>query len=160
MVNMEHAWVLPAIPAGAFIFLALFHNYLPRKGDFVAIAAIIAAFVAMLMVGADLLDQLPVTGADLVGTDSGFDWLKIPEADFIMRIGFHVDQLTMVMLLCVTFVGMLVQIYSTGYMAHTDEHGHKHYEPRYGWYYAVISMFIAAMLTLVLADNFLLLYIC
>ena len=76
-----------------------------------------------------------------------------------MRVGFRVDQITFVMLAAVTFVGMLVQIYSTGYMAHTDEQGHKHYEVRYSWYYAVLSLFIAAMLTLVLADNFLLLYI-
>src|SRR6185295_3690541 len=151
MVNMDHAWLLPALPAAAFVILALFQSYLPRKGDFVAIAAIIASFVAMLMVASDLFGQLPVAAADLVGNESGFDWAKIPSADFVMHIGFHVDQLTMVMLLCVTFVGMLVQIYSTGYMAHTDEHGHKHYEPRYSWYYAVLSLFIAAMLTLVLA---------
>src|SRR6185436_3746467 len=106
MVNMEHAWLLPALPAAAFVILALFQSYLPRKGDFVAIAAIVASFIAMLMVAGDLFDQ-------------------IPSADFVMHIGFHVDQLTMVMLLCVTFVGMLVQIYSTGYMAHTDERGHK-----------------------------------
>ena len=54
------------------------------------------------------------------------------------------------MLAAVTLVGMLVQIYSVGYMKG---------EPRYGWYYAVLSLFIASMMTLVLADNFLLLYI-
>ena len=150
MVNMDQAWLLPAFPAGALVILSLFHNYLPRKGDFVAISAIIASFIAMLMVAADLFEQLPAAASGLVGTNSGFDWIKIEDMDFIMRIGFHVDQLAMVMLAVVTFVGMLVQIYSLGYMKG---------EIRYGWYFAVISLFIASMLTLVLADNFLLLYI-
>jgi NADH-quinone oxidoreductase subunit L len=53
------------------------------------------------------------------------------------------------MLLVVTIVGLCVQVYSLGYM-HGDE--------RIGWYYAVLSLFSAAMLAVVLADNFLMLY--
>src|SRR5256885_14946242 len=159
MVDMEHAWLLPALPAGAFVILALLNPYLPRKGDFVAIIASILAFVGFIFVAFDLFDQLPVQASSIVNNTSGFEWMKIAKIDFALRIGFRVDQITVVMLCAVTFVGMLVQIYSTGYMAHTDEHGHKHYEVRYSWYYAVLSLFIAAMLTLVLADNFLLLYV-
>ena len=150
MVDMEQAWLLPALPAGAFVILAFFSGYLPRRGDWVAISAAVASFVLFLFVAADLFDQLPVFAEELVGNESGFDWVEVPEIDFLLRIGFHVDQLTIVMLSAVTFVGMLVQIYSVGYMKG---------EPRYGWYYAVLSLFIAAMMTLVLADNFLLLYI-
>ncbi len=150
MVTMEQAWLLPAIPAAAFVIIALFHNYLPRKGDFVGVAAVIAAFVCFIFVAADLFGQLPASAADLVNNNSGFEWMKIPAVDFSLRIGFHVDQITVVMLCVVSFVGMLVQIYSLGYMKG---------ERRYGWYYAVLCLFIASMLTLVLADNFLLLYI-
>jgi NADH-quinone oxidoreductase subunit L len=149
-MTMEEAWLLPALPAGAFVILALFHNYLPRKGDFVAIAAAVASFVLFLLVAADLFDQLPAAGAELVNNTSGFDWVEIEQIDFLLRIGFRVDQITIVMLAAVTFVGMLVQIYSLGYMKG---------EVRYGWYYAVLSLFIASMMTLVLADNFLLLYV-
>jgi len=149
-VDMEQAWLLPAIPAVAFVVLALVHGYLPRRGDWVAIGASIASFVLFLFVAVDLFDQLPAAGAELVNNTSGFDWVEVPEIDFLLRIGFRVDQLTIVMLAAVTFVGMLVQIYSVGYMKG---------EPRYGWYYAVLSLFIASMMTLVLADNFLLLYI-
>jgi NADH-quinone oxidoreductase subunit L len=148
---MEQAWLLPALPALAFVILAFFHGYLPRRGDWVAIAAAIASFVLFIFVAVDLFDQLPVSADQLVNNESGFDWVKVENIDFLLRIGFHVDQLTVVMLAAVTFVGMLVQIYSTGYMKG---------EPRYGWYYAVVSLFIAAMMTLVLADNFLLLYMC
>jgi NADH-quinone oxidoreductase subunit L len=146
---MEEAWLLPAIPAVAFVVLALFHGYLPRRGDFVAIGAAIASFVLFLFVALDLIDQLPAAGAALVNNTSGFTWVEIPQIDFELRIGFRVDQLTLVMLAAVTFVGMLVQIYSIGYMKG---------EPRYGWYYAVLSLFIAAMMALVLSDSFLLLY--
>src|SRR4051794_18796484 len=164
MVTMENAWILPALPLSAFVILALLNfagiaQNLPRKGDFIAIIAIVLAFLGFISVAIDLFDQLPRTGTALVNNTSGFDWIHIPEIDFTMRVGFRVDQITFVMLAAVTFVGMLVQIYSTGYMAHTDEHGHKHYEVRYSWYYAVLSLFIAAMLTLVLSDNFLLLYV-
>ncbi len=150
MVDMDQAWLIPAIPAIAFVVLALFHSYLPRQGDFVAIGAIIVSFVLALFVIGDLLGQLPAGPGKLVNNLSGFDWLKIEEIDFVLRIGFRVDQLTIVMLSVVTFVGMIVQVYSLGYMKG---------EARYGWYYAVLSLFIASMLALVLADNFLLLYI-
>src|SRR5581483_71963 len=159
MVDMEHAWLLPALPAGAFVILAFLHPYLPRKGDFIAIIASILAFLGFIGVAADLFGQLPAQGTAIINNTSGFEWMSVDKIGFSLRVGFRVDQITVVMLCAVTFVGMLVQIYSTGYMAHTDEHGHKHYEPRYGWYYAVLSLFIASMMTLVLSDNFLLLYV-
>jgi len=149
-MGMEQAWLLPALPAAAFVILALFHGYLPRRGDFLAVGAAIASFVLFLFVAVDLFDQLPLPGHELTNNVSGFDWLEIEEIDFLLRIGFRVDQITIVMLAAVTFVGMLVHIYSMGYMKG---------EPRYGWYFAVLSLFIAAMMTLVLADNFLLLYV-
>ena len=151
MVNMEQAWLLPAVMAGAFIVLALFHNYLPRQGDFIGVGAAIVTFIMFLMVLGDAMGHLPAGPGELYElSNEGFDWLKIEQIDFVMRIGFTVDQITLVMLACVTLVGMLVQIYSMGYMRG---------ERRYGWFYGVLSLFIAAMLTLVLADNFLLLYI-
>ena len=64
--------------------------------------------------------------------------------------GILVDPLTIAMLGLVTFVALMVQVYSLAYM---------HGDPRFGWYFAVHSLFAAAMLTLVLADNFLLLYV-
>jgi len=150
---MEQAWLLPAIPAVAFVFLA-FSKFLriplPREGDFIGVGASIAIFIIMLMVAFDLFDQLPLYAEELTKNTAGFDWIKIDAIDFVLRVGFHVDQITIVMLICVTFVGMLVNIYSLGYMKG---------EPRYGWYYAVLALFVASMLTLVLADNFLLLYV-
>ena len=74
--------------------------------------------------------------------------------DFSLRIGFTVDAIAIVMIGVVTTVALMVNLYSTQYMRH---HGKP--EPRYWWYFTVLSLFVGAMLTLVLADNLLLLYV-
>jgi NADH-quinone oxidoreductase subunit L len=66
-----------------------------------------------------------------------------------LSIGIQLDAVSAIMLLVVTVVGACVQVYSLGYM---------HRDARQGWYFAVLSLFTAAMLLLVLADDFLLLY--
>src|SRR3970040_171227 len=144
MVGMEQACLIPAIPAAAFVALLLFGKYLPRRGDWVGIGAIAASFVLFFPVLVDLLDKL---GGPGVPGRHGWDWVSF--GDFELRLGFQVDQLTIVMLAVVTFVALMVQVYSTGYMKG---------DPKYGWYFAAMSLFVASMLTLVLADNFLLLY--
>src|SRR5712692_2755902 len=163
-IGMQQAWLLPALPAAAFAFLALanffFAGYLPRKGDFIAIGAMLASFILFFPVAHDLARHLPAApGALDKINSSGFDWMKFSGVAYLvslgqnvyaLRVGFFVDQVTIVMLGVVTFVALMVEIYSLGYMKG---------EVRYGWFYAVLSLFVAAMLTLVLADNFLLLYI-
>jgi NADH-quinone oxidoreductase subunit L len=144
-MGMQEAWLIPALPAAAFVVLLLVGNYLPRKGDWLAIAAVFASFVIFFPVLADLLDQVDQPG--FVGGEKGWDWISFD--DFRIRLGFFTDQITIVMLAVVTFVALIVQLYSVGYMKG---------DPRYGWYFTVMSLFAASMLTLVLADNLLLLY--
>ncbi|MCH7997857.1 MAG: NADH-quinone oxidoreductase subunit L [Chloroflexi bacterium] len=147
---MGEAWLIPAIPAAAFVILLLVGKYLPRRGDWLAIGAMAAAFVLFFAVLIDLLGE--VGKPDFVGVTSSIEWVRfdLPSGlEFELRLGFFVDQLAVVMLAVVTFVTLMVMVYSTGYMKD---------DPRYGWYFAAISMFAAAMLALVLADNFLLLY--
>ena len=144
---MEDAWLIPALPAAAFVILLLVGKYLPRRGDWLAIGAIAASFVLFFFVLADLLDNMVGTEFDKALGQSGIDWVSF--GDFELKLGFQVDQLAIVMLAVVTFITLMVLVYSTGYMKG---------DPRYGWYFAAMSLFVAAMLTLVLADNFLLLY--
>src|SRR3990170_4978580 len=145
---MEQAWLLPALPAAAFAVLLLIRRFLPRQGDWLSVLAIFASFVLFFFVAHDLTTSLAEKGDRFVPVTSGFEWLRL--GDFFLRVGFSVDQLTLVMLAVVTIVALLVQVYSLGYM-----HGAEHY----GWYFTAMSLFAAAMLTLVLADNFLLLYV-
>jgi NADH-quinone oxidoreductase subunit L len=143
---MDDAWVLPALPLAAFVVLLVVSQYLPRRGDYIAIALMAAAFVLVFPVAADVADA--IGEGEFEGVARSWQWLEIP-GYIEIRMGTFVDQITLVMLFVVTFVALLVMIYSTGYM---------HGDRRYGWFYAVISLFVASMLALVLADNLLLLY--
>jgi NADH-quinone oxidoreductase subunit L len=144
-MGMEQAWLMPAIPAAAFAVLLLGGSYLPRKGDFVAIGAIAASVVVFFFVLVDLLDVVDQEG--FAGGEKSWEWVQF--GSFEIRLGFFTDQLTIVMLAVVSMVALMVQVYSVGYMKG---------DPRYGWYFTVMCLFVASMLTLVLADNLLLLY--
>ncbi len=150
MFWIEHAWILPAIPACAFGLLFVVGRYLPRQGDWLSILAIGSVFVLFFFVLESHLDSL---NAGLGGiANTGFDWVNF--GDFHLRIGFTVDSISVVMLGVVSLVGLMVNVYSVQYMRH---HGRP--EKHYWWYFTVLSLFVAAMMALVLADNLLLLYI-
>ncbi len=144
---MEQAWLIPALPAASFVILLLFGPYLPRRGDWLSIAAIATSFVLFFFVLADLLDAVNADQEGFVGGVKSWEWLSFE--GFEIDLGFFTDEITIVMLAVVLFVALMVQIYSVSYM---DK------DPRYGWYFTVMSLFAASMLTLVLADNLLLMY--
>jgi NADH-quinone oxidoreductase subunit L len=79
-----------------------------------------------------------------------YEWLAVPAAGFKVNFALQLDQLSISFVLLITFVGTLIHIYSLGYMAH-DENKRK--------FFAYLNLFVAAMLLLVLADNYLLLYV-
>jgi NADH-quinone oxidoreductase subunit L len=143
---MGDVWVLPVLPAAAFVILLLFSPWLPRKGDWLAIGLMASVFVLVIATGKDMSDAIGAGGFH--GVERSWEWLSIP-GYIEIRMGTFVDQITLVMIFCVSFVALLVMIYSTGYM---------HGDRRYGWFYAIVSLFVASMLTLVIADNLLMLY--
>ncbi|MCP6380160.1 NADH-quinone oxidoreductase subunit L, partial [Klebsiella pneumoniae] len=67
-----------------------------------------------------------------------------------LRVGLLIDQLSILFVLLITFVGSLIHIYAIGYMAHDTDRRR---------FFAYLNLFIAAMLTLVLADNYLILFV-
>ena len=139
-IGVEWAWVIPVLSASAFVLVALFGRWLPMRGAFVSVAAILLGFVLFWLVLVDLLEN----GG---GTFSA-GWLVL--GDVSITWGVIVDRLSVTMIGLVTFVALLVQVYSIEYMRG---------EPRYGWYFASHALFAAAMLTLVLADNLVFLYL-
>jgi NADH-quinone oxidoreductase subunit L len=143
VADMELAWLIPAFSFVAFFLVVAVGQFLPGKGAWIAILAIAAGFAVFWLVTIDRIDQ-GATGIDY------FSRKWFDAGDFELAWGMIVDPLTIVMLGLVTFVALMVQIYSLSYMKG---------EPRFGWYYAAHALFAASMLTLVLADNFLLLYI-
>ncbi len=114
------------------------------RGAFVSILAILLGFALFWFVLVGLLNNGP--------TAYGISWLSV--GDTTIAWGVAVDEISVTMLGLVTFVALLVQVYSLGYLKHDG-----HYDPGLGRYYAFHSLFVAAMLALVLADNLLFLYI-
>ena len=139
-LGMSSAWLLPVLCVAAFVIVTFWGRQLPGKGAFIAIGTIGLGFVIFWFVLRDLLFAGPKDFSTL--------WFYV--GDYDLRIGMIVDELSVMMLGVVTFVALLVQVYSLGYM---------HGDSRFGWYFAAHSLFAASMLGLVLADNFLLLYI-
>jgi NADH-quinone oxidoreductase subunit L len=139
--GVQWAWLAPAICASAFLAIVVLGRFLPRQVAFLSPLAILAGFGVFWYVLSEFLSS--------GGGTFSVDWFTAGETTFTW--GIVVDELSVVMLGLVTFVALMVQVYSLGYM--------RNQEGSFNWYFAVHSLFAAAMLTLVLADNFLLLYI-
>lgn len=136
----ELAWLIPTLPLAAWLIIALVGHKFPGSGDRLGIAAIGVSFLLSLGVFFD------VVGGSTVSLN--FLWAEFGDSAFYM--GFQVDALTATMLVVVTLISLLVQVYSLGYM---------HGDRRYKRYYSILSLFSFSMLGLVLADNFLLLFV-
>lgn len=134
------AWLIPVLPILSWFFISLAGQKVKGDGDRVGIAAIGISLVLSLLV---LIDVIGGGSAA-----ANVTWAEI--GPFTLRMGYQVDALTAVMLVVVTLVSLLVHVYSLGYMQG---------DIRYKRYYAVLSLFTASMLGLILADNFLLLFI-
>ena len=146
-MGMEHVWLLPAIPAVLFALMGLFNGLVPRRGDFIVILGMAVVVVLSLLV---LLDfQGSFKDGHFAPGDTNlysFSWVEIDTGvvDDLLLIEFStfVDGITVLMLAVVSIVTLMVMIYSVGYMRG---------EVRYGWYFAVLSGFGAAMQQVVLA---------
>jgi NADH-quinone oxidoreductase subunit L len=138
---LDQVWLIPFIPAVSFFVILLFGKRLPRQGDLVGIVAIGVSFVLSLVAAAEWIGLEEPREA----VDHSHTWLQSGGIEF--ATGTHVDGLTVMMLLVVTFISLMVHIYSTGYM---------HGDRRYTYFYAALSLFTASMLLLVVADNSLL----
>ncbi|MEK7281126.1 MAG: NADH-quinone oxidoreductase subunit L, partial [Chloroflexota bacterium] len=134
------AWLIPVLPVISFILIIALGRRLPLRGAFIGVAAIALSFLLFWFVLNHLLFSGPASFQ--------IPWFKI--GSYSLPIGIVIDPLSVLMLGIVTLVSLAVQVYSIGYMKG---------EPRFGWYFAAHSLFVASMLGLVLADNFLFLYI-
>ncbi len=156
--SLEYLWLIPLFPLLAFVVIFLFTRPLPRISAYISILAIIASLVvsawALMSLVVAFLNH--AAGAELV-KEVTLTWFKAGPIEF--PAGLVLDPLTAMMLIVVTVVSFLVQIFSQGYMVEEDEHGHLRKDPGYGRYFAFISLFTTSMLLLVLANNFLQIYI-
>ncbi len=149
MPGMEWAWLIPVLSFTAFPLIALFHRVLPGRGSFLAILAIAAGFALFWFVLRAFLAG-DSQGCGVVPGDTSCSMTWFEAGNVTLTWGMIIDPLALVMLGLVTFVALMVQVYSLDYMKG---------DARFGLYFAFHALFAASMITLVLADNFLLLYI-
>src|SRR4051812_28313709 len=138
MFFLRNAWLIPAIPGACFFLILFFGKRMPGKGAAIGIAGVGLSF--LLAVG---------TAAKWIGPDAPREaverhvtWFKMGGID--VHAGTPIDGLAVMMLFVVTFVSLMVHVYSVGYM---------HGDRRFTYFYAALSLFTASMLTLVVADN-------
>ena len=139
-------WLIPALPFASALVLVLFGSRFSRTAT---------AAVGVGSIGLSALITILVAASFFSAPPSGNSytqvlWTWINVAGFEPEIGFYLDALSLVMVLVVTFVGFLIHIYSAEFMI--EDEG-------YSRFFAYMNLFVASMITLLLANNLLLLYL-
>jgi NADH-quinone oxidoreductase subunit L len=138
-----HIWLIPVLAlAGAAV-----NGLLGRRFSKQMVAGVGLAFVGAALVWA-LRVAIAFASLQLPYTERLAPWLRV--GSFSADFAFYLDQLSLVMLLVVTGVGFLIHVYSVGYM--WEEGG-------YYRFFSYLNLFMFFMLTLVLADNYLLMFV-
>src|SRR5512140_2645353 len=142
MTSMQQLYLLvPLAPLAGALIAGLAGRAIGRAGaHWAAILGVTISFVASVVIFFDVLDGNVFNG-------SVYTWLTSGETRF--EIGFLIDRLTVLMMVVVTFVSLMVHIYTIGYMAD---------DPGYQRFFSYIALFTFSMLMLVMANNFLQLF--
>ncbi|WP_447980151.1 NADH-quinone oxidoreductase subunit L [Candidatus Nitrospira bockiana] len=174
---LDYLWLIPALPLAGFVILAVFGGRLTRRAiAWVGVGAVGASALVTGLVAAAFLSAPPAWNRY-----SQTLWTWMSTSGFAPSIGFHLDALSLVMIVVITFVGFLIHLYSSEFMAHGKEpvsaglgHGEGarpgalgelagetagETDEGYRRFFCYMNLFVASMLTLVLADNLLLLYL-
>jgi NADH-quinone oxidoreductase subunit L len=146
MTKNLHLWVIPLLP----LIGAAINGFFGRRFKNGMISAVALLFTAVSFGWAAwaVWTAWPGSGIALPHIETLGTW--ITAGKFSAPFGFQLDQLSMIMVLVVTGVGFLIHIYSVGYMAH---------EGGYYRFFAYLNLFMFFMLTLVLANNYLLMFV-
>ena len=141
-MTMQQLYLLvPAVPLVASIVVGLWGRRLPRAAaHWITILAVAFSFVASVVIYRDVLAG---------NTFNGDVYTWAVTGGVKMAIGFLIDPLTAIMLIVVTFVSLMVHVYTIGYMA--DDDG-------YARFFSYICLFTFSMLMLVMSNNFLQLF--
>ncbi|MCW4353719.1 NADH-quinone oxidoreductase subunit L [Hoyosella sp. YIM 151337] len=138
-------WLLPGLPLAGAAILLLAGRRSDPWGHLLGCAAALGSFVLGLLLFVEMIGR---ADTDRVLHQALFSW--VPVADLQVDFGLQLDPLSMCFVLLITGVGSLIHIYSIGYMDH---------DPERRKFFAYLNLFLAAMLLLVLADNYLGLYV-
>ncbi|NWG02675.1 MAG: NADH-quinone oxidoreductase subunit L [Syntrophaceae bacterium] len=142
----DYVWLIPLLPAIGFMINGLFGNRLGKK---------VVSWVGPMAIGLSFFVSILIF-FELIGRPPGqrffekiiFDW--VVSGSFQTVIGYQIDPLSILMALVVSGVSFFIHIYSVGYM---------HDDPGYTRYFTYLNLFVFMMLNLVLANNFLLMFV-
>ena len=143
---LEHVWLIPLFPAIGFLINGLFGKSLGKK---------VVSWVGPSVIGLSFLTSILIF-FELIGRPSAerhfekviFDWVVSGSLQTV--IGYQVDPLSILMALVVSGVSFFIHIYSVGYM---------HDDPGFTRYFTYLNLFVFMMLNLILANNFLLMFV-
>jgi NADH-quinone oxidoreductase subunit L len=139
---MNLIWLVPGFPLVGVIINGLFgRTHIRDRAHWVAVPAVGLSFVVSLLIA------VQVFAGQTVDLDL-YPWIMA--GNFQVPVGFRVDPLSAVMMFTVTFVGFLIHVYSIRYM---------YGDPGYARYFTYLNLFMFAMLVLVLANNYLLMFL-
>jgi NADH-quinone oxidoreductase subunit L len=137
---------IPTLPALVFLVLVLFGRLLKENAQYVAILGVTVSLVFSVFALLFVAGIVPGGGSPI---EFSKNWIDLGEGGSF-PMGVYIDGLAAVMLVVVCFVSLMIQLYSGAFME-----GDK----RFAWFYAMLNLFTASMLGLVLAPNFIQLYI-
>ncbi len=142
----DYLYLIPLLPLIGFLINGLLIGRLPKLVISLVGCASVGGSLIIALLSFFELKGMPVDAR--VMEQILFAW--IPSGSFHVDIAFLLDPLSAVMILVVTGVGFLIHVYSVGYMSHDEG---------YGRYFAYLNLFTFSMLMLVLANNFLLMFV-
>jgi NADH-quinone oxidoreductase subunit L len=143
---MRLLWLIPTLPLASAAILALLGSRLSRRAaGTLGVGSIGLSALVTITVALDFWSAPPANNSY---TQVLWTWISV--GDFEPQIGFYLDPLSLVMVLVVTCVGFLIHLYSAEFMVEDDG---------YSRFFAYMNLFVASMITLLLANNLLLLYL-
>src|ERR1039457_224715 len=149
---VQYLWLIPVLPLLAAGLSALAKQRQRRFAASLAIGSMTLALVLSCMAFANALQH---SGHGAVARQVvNFFWFQFGDprmSDTALRLGWVLDPLAAVILVMVSFVGLLIFIYSLGYMAHDEN---------FARFFCFLALFASAMLGLVIANSLLLLFVC
>ncbi len=144
---LDNLWLIPLSPLLAAAAISVMPKAFKTVSASLAIGAMAVAFI--LSAKAFLVCSAVVPNGSAWHWTHNFEWFQFGQAS--LRLGWVLDPLTAVMLAMVTFVSLLIFIFSIGYMAHDEN---------FTRFFCFLSLFAAAMLGLIIANNLLMLFMC
>src|SRR6188474_1555407 len=146
--------LIPAIlflPLIGFLVTAVIGRRLGKRAHLIPVGVIVLTWLVAMVVVYAALTHTPPFDDEAAGYGHAVQIYRwIPAGAFEINFALWVDPLTATLLIVVTTIGMLVHIYSIGYMAH---------DAGYWRFFAYLNLFMFSMLLLVLADNFLVVFV-